>query len=144
MHALVAHALPRAHLAPHLVYERAEERDDPHAPARLVMSHVEALPGQDELGRGVTLHRPAAWRCRCQRDLALDFREVAGAWALHAARAVKIRAETLEAHMLVDVAGRQAVATCACGRTFRAPDEDPTNGDAAVQGWAEHVAEAAS
>jgi hypothetical protein len=142
MHPLVAHALPRAHLGPHLIYEAVAARDDPFTTPREVVSHVEAIAGQDQPGQGITLHRPAAWRCPCQRELALDYREAAEAWAQHAARAVKIKADVLLAHMLVDVRGVQSAAVCACGQEFRAV-ENPHDGDEAVQLWAEHVQEAA-
>lgn len=148
---LAKHALLRSDLVPQMIWDdpaeraahfaaRREGRPPRHWPHE-VNTHVEAVPGHDELGQGIGIHRPAPWRCRCpeQVALALDYREVPNAWARHVARVTGLSAVLLESHMLVSVAGNQPVATCSCGQAFRAPDDDPLNGDAAVALWAEHV-----
>lgn len=150
MSELVKHVVLRSDLMAHVIW------DDPAAQARHhqarregrppsdwpseVNSHVAAVHGHDEPGAGVTIHRAAPWSCGCGVDLALDYRDVPAAWAQHAARLTGLPAALLEEHMLAAVAGSRPVARCSCEAQFPAPAEDPLNGDAAVERWAEHVA----
>jgi len=143
MPSLTDHVMLLSDLGPHLVYSDPEHRDDPRREPDEVASSIRPVAGHDEPGAGVTIHAPAPWRCRCQRDLALDYRDVPGAWAQHAALATGLPAELLGRHMLVAVAGHRPEARCSCGASFLAPEEDALNGDAAVALWAEHVEEAA-
>lgn len=141
MHELVNHVVLLADLRPQLIYETPGARDDPLEPPREITSSHEPVRGHDEPGVGVTVHRPAPWRCGCDIALALDYREVPSAWAAHVARFAKASPDRLEAHMLVAIRGHKPTAICRCGLTFVAPEDDPLNSDAAADLWAAHVME---
>jgi hypothetical protein len=74
----------------------------------------------------------------------MDYREIPAAWAVHAATKTGMSVEHLAAHMLEAVREHLPIAVCSCGWSFRAPADDPTNGDAAVALWAAHVEAAGS